>query len=218
MKQILLVSLILLGCLTAQCPAETAVPRIRVFGESEIITPPDRAVIRIRVETRGRSGRVAGEQHRNALENIFQVLGKQGIAPGDIRKSKPGPGPENAVVSRLSVTSQDLGNLPGLIRALAARAGIVVETVVYGHSRESALIEEARTAALVDAGATARSMAAVLGACLGDVLLIRESDSSVSRIGADLGIPDIRIQMKLEVVFRLECQNPVPMHDPEQGS
>lgn len=196
------IALILVG-MVSLCPAETLIPRIKVTDQFETRISPDRAVLTIRVKNKAHSARATKELHQKYLDNARQVLTRFNIAEKRITVSGPFCSVDGETSSRLRILIRDLTHLPGLIRTLSAKPGIETTRLAWTHSNLDELTQKARTTALQNAKTKAQSMSKALDSCLGEVLLIEESEYSNDTKSNESDRPSIRVNQQVEVTFRL---------------
>lgn len=185
------------------CPAQTLIPRIKVTDQFETRISPDRAVLTIRVKNKAHSARATKELHQKYLDNARQVLTRFNISEKRITVSGPFCNVDGETSSRLRILIHDPTHLPSLIQTISAKPGIETTRLAWTHSNLDALIQKARTTALQKAKTKAQSMSNALGACLGEVLLIEESEDSNDTQSNESNRPSIRITQQVEATFRL---------------
>ena len=191
MKIVFQVLALLLGGMVSLCPAEILIPRIKVTDQFETRISPDRAVLTIRVKNKAHSARATKELHQKYLDNARQVLTRFNISEKRITISGPFCSVDGETSSRLRILIRDLTHLPGLIETLSAKPGIETTCLTWTHSNLDELIQKAR------------SMSKALGACLGEVLLIEESEYSDETKPNESDRPSIKVTQQVEVTFRL---------------
>ena len=173
-------------------PSGTLIDTIVVSGTGQTTTLPDRATIRVSVETEGTTSAQALDANATDMQKVLDRLKAEGIADDKIETASvvvypnryydPNTGQEKTSGYRaqntITVTFDDL-DLIGDIFAAMTEAGA---DNVYGPSWELSDDNPAVTAALSTALANARvkaeAIASAEGAELGDAIMIVESSAS----------------------------------------
>jgi uncharacterized protein len=162
---------------------------ITVIGIGNARGEPDLARVEVGVEVFNPSVSEAFAQANTTLRNIVAALTEIGIAEDDINTSNlsvynsPRFNPQTGVEERgytvsntVRVTVRDVSQIEAVIDA-AINAGA---TQLYGLSFDledrSALESEARTDAMQDAQARAEQYASLIGAQLGDIVVVAETN------------------------------------------
>lgn len=170
---------------TAQ-PADAA---IVVAGEGSINAAPDYAAISAGAVTRAKTAGEAADANAKAMAAIIAALTDAGIARNDIQTTQFSlqpvytvgqPGGEQrltgfSVANRVNVKIRDLGKAGAILDKLVAAGATEIGTIQYLHSNSSALLDQARQAAVADARRKAELYAKAAGLNLGAVVFIAEN-------------------------------------------
>lgn len=166
---------------------------ITVTGEATISVPPDSAVIRLGVSTRGKTARDANDANAAQMGNVLGAVKAAGIPDKDIQTSRLSLQPQTEVsggssrlvgfqaTNQITVTIQEIDKLSSLLdRAVTAGANEMsgIEFVVSDYSRR---LDQARTEAVADARRKADIYARAAGVKLGRAVSISEENSSPPR-------------------------------------
>jgi hypothetical protein len=178
--------------LTSTAGGETDISNTRqitVMGEGEARGKPDTARVEIGVETTAPTTNEALSQNNVQVTTIISRLQELGIASADIQTSNFNIYP-NYDEQGQDVTSYTVNNnVTVTIRNLDQAGSLLDEVVQVGANRiygmmfsvddPSALIAQARDAALQDARARAERLAQSSGLSVGEVLIITENTGSM---------------------------------------
>jgi uncharacterized protein len=172
-------------------PAQAADKLVTVTGEATVGIAPDAAVIRIGVNSQGKTAREASDANARQMTSVLAAIKDAGIADRDVQTSRlslqPQYDPNKSGTARLlgfqvtnqvSVKIRDTDKVPTILdRAIAAGANEMsgIEFVV---SEQSKLLDQARDDAIADGRRKAELYAKAAGAKIGQVLSIVEEGSS----------------------------------------
>lgn len=172
-------------------PAHAADKLVTVTGEATVAIAPDAAVIRIGVNSQGKTAREASDANAKQMTAVLAAIKDSGVADRDVQTSRLSLQPQYdpnkngtarllgfQVTNRLTVKIHDIDKLPSLLdRAIAAGANEMsgIEFVV---SEQSKLLDQARDDAIADGHRKAELYAKAAGARIGQVLSIVEEGSS----------------------------------------
>jgi uncharacterized protein YggE len=175
----------------AACPAQAADKLVTVTGEATVAIAPDAAVIRIGVNSQGKTAREASDANAKQMTSVLAAIKDAGVADRDVQTSRlslqPQYDPNKSgtarllgfqVTNQLTVKIHDIDKLPTFLdRAIAAGANEMsgIEFVV---SEQSKLLDQARDDAITDGHRKAELYAKAAGARIGQVLSIVEEGSS----------------------------------------
>ena len=189
-------SRILVSCLAATlvvaaAPAYAIDKLVTVTGEATVGITPDAAVIRIGVNSQGKTAREASDANAKQMTSVLAAIKESGIADRDVQTSRlslqPQYDPNKSGTARLlgfqvtnqvSIKIRDTDKVPAILdRAIAAGANEMsgIEFVV---SETSKLLDQARDDAITDGRRKAELYAKAAGAKIGQVLTIVEEGSS----------------------------------------
>ena len=178
--------------------AETAPPQrtIVVTGEGEVLAKPDQAHLTAAVVTQAPTAEAAAEQNATAMTRVMGALSMLGIPPNKIQTSnysiQPQYAPLNAAVSggqrtiigyqamnQVTVTVDDLARLGSVSDTLVRSGANQVGGISFSIADPKPLADRARTAAVNDAMAKARTLAMAAGVRLGPMLNLQEGPSAI---------------------------------------
>lgn len=202
--------------------AETG-PRIVVSGEGEISAPPDVARVVLGVTEEAQDAESAMAEVSARMRDVFATLEAEGVEAGDVQTSglRLFPVRDGAEVLRFRATNQitvNVYDLQGLGRLLvrtvadgANDLGGWQTGVRFDLAQPEVLEAEARRAAVADAQAKARVLAAAAGVTLGPIREMREMGAAEVPIGqmraasGDMPIAEgeITVRARVEIVFDL---------------
>jgi uncharacterized protein YggE len=166
---------------------------VTVTGESSVSVPPDSALIRLGVSTRGKTAREANDANASQMTGVLTAVKAAGIAEKDIQTSRLSLQPQTEVTggasrlvgfqatNQITVTIREIDKLSTLLdRAIAAGANEMsgVEFVVSDYSK---LLDQARGEAIADARRKAEIYARAAGLKLGRAVSITEENASPPR-------------------------------------
>lgn len=180
-------------------PAET--PRmITVSGRGEAAAAPDIARVAAAVVTQGRTAQDAMAANAAAMNRVFAAIREAGVEDRDMQTSainlspqyrRFGPGesgpPEISgyeAQNQVALRIRDIDGLGEVLDRLVASGANQFYGVSFDISDRTALLAEARRAAVADARAKAELYAEAAGVRLGQVLEISESGSYIRVSGA----------------------------------
>lgn len=182
---------------------------VTVTGMAEVSAAPDMATLAIGVEETRDSAADALDAIANAIAPVLDRLAELGLESRDVRTSaldlapvyrRDPNDPSRAPVAdgfrastTLSVRVRDIGRLGALLDAVVGDGANRLGSLSFGLQDESALLAEARRAAVADALAKARLYAEAAGATLGPVRTIVEA-------GGGLPHPAARQMMAAEAM------------------
>jgi uncharacterized protein YggE len=176
--------------------AETlTIPRtISVSGEGEERGKPDQAHLSAGVVTQAPTAAAALTANTTAMNRVFAALRMLGIPENKIQTANfsvqpqyapyrpDAPEPRNTITgyqvsNQVSVTLDDLDKLGPALDALVRSGANQLGGVSFAIANPKPLAERARTAAVVDATAKAKTLAAAGGVTLGPLLSIQEGSA-----------------------------------------
>jgi uncharacterized protein len=176
----------------AQAADNNAIPRtISVSGQGEISGKPDQARLSAGVLTEAPTAAAALAANTTAMNRVFAALRTLGIPDAKIQTANfsvqpqyppfraDGTQPRNIIVgyqvsNQVSVIVDDLSKLGPALDALVAGGANQLGGVAFSIANPKPLAERARSAAVADAVAKARTLAAAAGVNLGPLLSIQE--------------------------------------------
>jgi uncharacterized protein YggE len=169
------------------------VPRILVTGQGSVQLAPDMALLQLTVTREAETAREALDANSAAMSEVIKDLRAQGIAERDLQTDnfsiqpryvypKPKTAGENlpprivgyTVRNGLGVRVRDLDKLGAIIDRSVTLGVNQGGGITFTNDDPSAALEQARTRAVEDAAARARTLAAAAGVKLGRVLEISE--------------------------------------------
>ncbi len=175
----------------AACPAHAVEKLVTVTGEATVAIAPDAAVIRIGVNSQGKTARDASDANAKQMTSVLAAIKDAGVADRDVQTSRLSLQPQYdpnkggtarllgfQVTNQLTIKIHDIDKLPSFLdRAIAAGANEMsgIEFVV---SEQSKLLDQARDDAVADGRRKAELYAIAAGARIGQVLSIVEEGSS----------------------------------------
>lgn len=165
---------------------------ITVSGYGEANAAPDAASVDIGIEIVGENVPSAFAEANTILRRIVEAVSALGIAAEDIRTSNLsiygdsgfGGGMEMMSVRQFRVSNtvnivvRDISKIEAVLDAAIAAGATNVYGLNFILSNPSAVEQEARVAAMADARARAEQLAAIVGAQLGDAIIISEGGLS----------------------------------------
>ncbi len=173
--------------------ADEPSPRILVSGQGSAEIAPDMALLQLTVTREAATAREALDANSAAMAQVIKALRGEGIAERDIQTDNfsiqpkydyppQKPQGENqaprivgyTVRNGLAVRVRDLGKLGAVIDQAVTLGVNEGGNILFSNDDPSAAIEQARTAAVKDAMARAKTLAAAAGVKLGRVLEISE--------------------------------------------
>ncbi len=164
---------------------------IIVTGEGEVLAKPDQARMTAAVVTQAPTAEAAAEQNAAAMNRVLSTVAALGIPPNRIQTSNYSIQPQyssvridNPVTSRtitgyqatneITVTIDDLSKLGAISDALVRSGANQMGGVAFSVADPKPLTDRARSAAVNDASAKARTLAAAAGVRLGPLMSIQE--------------------------------------------
>ena len=162
--------------------------RIVVTGEGSVSVAPDYAAISAGVVSRAKTAGEAADANAKSMAAVISALTDSGVARNDIQTAQyslapvyasPQPGSEQkltgfSVSNRLNVKIRDIGKTGAILDKLVAAGATDVGNVEYLHANSSALLDQARQAAMADARRKAELYAKAAGLALGVVAFVSE--------------------------------------------
>ena len=201
MKILIQITILLLFCMAPLCSAQPLVPQIKVWGQYTSQVRPDSADLTVKITGKGHCAKAAEQLYKKYLDSILKVLKDFKISGEAICLDGPYTALDGTVSSVLTVRLAVFSKLPGLIQSLSSRPGSRVEHLAWFHSQAAQLNADALAMAITDARQKAEVMARTLGSRLAEALLVNTVDADDQK--PEDGKPIIRIEKKVEVVFRL---------------
>ena len=180
------------GAMNAHAAEAGSVPRtISVSGMGEVTGKPDQARLSAGVLTQAPTAAAALTANTTAMNRVFAALRTAGIPDNKIQTSnfsvQPQYPPYRAdapadsrtiigyqVSNQVSVVVDDLTKLGPALDALVRSGANQLAGVSFSIANPKPLAERARTAAVADAMAKARTLASAAGVTLGPLLSIEE--------------------------------------------
>lgn len=182
-----------LASASAALGADEPSPRILVNGQGSAEIAPDMAVLQLTVTREADTAREALDANSAAMAQVIKALRAEGVAERDLQTNNfsiqpkyvyppQKPQGENqtprivgyTVRNGLAVRVRDLSKL-GAVMDQAVTLGVNEGgNILFSNDDPSAAIEQARSAAVKDAMARAKTLAAAAGVKLGRVLEISE--------------------------------------------
>lgn len=160
--------------------------KIAVTGKSETTVTAESAIVTVQVRRVEKTMQKSHDELLKSLDRFYAALQGAGIAAEDIRKSLIVQGKDQRWEKEVLVIKgyynqctadlhvRDVAALPAVYAALAEFAEVTVYNTVYERSDEAQLRDQEIEKALLAARSKAEKMARVLGATLGEVVLINE--------------------------------------------
>lgn len=178
------IPLVLVLLLVATSPALGQAPaaRIVVDGKGEVTRPPDRAEIRLAIETRAQEPAAAAASNAERQQAVLQALRDAGVREGDVATIGYGVQPEwqwregerflDGYVARtgLQIRTAELDRVGTWIDTAIGAGADQIESVSFGLSDPLAVRREALAAAVGNARRDAEAMAAAAGGSLGRLI------------------------------------------------
>ena len=210
--------LTLLAVLAASASAQTPLDMpermpnqtITVSGQGVVSAPPDRAVVRLGVQT---TAPTAAEALRQNEEDVARVLGRVrsfGIADrqievealqlGEDYELRSEDGPQGYRAYRIvSVTIDSLNAVPDLIASVVEGGANRLDGLFYTLQSSARYRDRALDQAMTDARSKAERLAAAAGASLGAVLSVEERGAGVTPVSPG------RMQLAASEVVELDA-------------
>jgi uncharacterized protein len=174
----------------ATMPART----ITVTGDAEIASKPDQARLSAGVVTQAETAAAALNANSTAMNRVFAALRMAGIPENRMQTSNFSVQPQYApfrpenpepqriigyqVSNNVTVTVEDLTKLGPTLDALVRSGANQLGGIQFMIADPKPLAERARTLAVGDAAAKARTLATAAGVTLGPLMSIQESTNT----------------------------------------
>jgi uncharacterized protein YggE len=181
------------AALQSASAAEAASRTIVVNGQGEVSAKPDSARLSAGVVSQAQTAATALTANTTAMNRVFAALRAAGIPENKIQTSNFSVQPQYApyrqdnpepqriigyqVSNQVAVMLDDLSKLGATLDALVRSGANQLGGIAFLISNPKPLAEQARTAAVADAAAKARTLASAAGVTLGPVMTIQESTS-----------------------------------------
>jgi hypothetical protein len=170
-------------------------PRIMVDGEGEVMATPDRAQVSAGVVSQAQTAAAALSANNAAMNKVFAALKTAGIPDTKIQTSNFSVSPQYPpyradqpephtiigyqVSNQVSVLVDDLAKLGTTLDALVKSGANQLGGISFTIADPKPAAEKARAAAVADAIAKAKTLAAAAGVTLGPLLSLQESGGQV---------------------------------------
>ncbi len=193
-----------------------ATPAITVHGEGTVRVDPDRARVRLGVESEAPAARDAQRAANQIAHDILAAMGELGIEERDIQTSRLAlypvyenrperPGSEPTITgyratNTVTIELSDLTRIGSVVDAAIASGANRVEGVDFDLHDAADARARALTAAVDDARAKATAIAAALGVGLGRILETMEQGVSA---------PPIAMLARAEASFAQDVSTPI---------
>jgi hypothetical protein len=162
---------------------------VSVSGTGQVQAAPDRAVIRLGVETEAETAENALAQNSTQMQALLDALSAAGIASENIQTQSVRLMPRYqfgderddrtlvgfAAANFVRVQTDQLDSLGVLLDEAVSAGATTIENVSFAVSDQTEFVDQARQAAVEDARYKAEQLAELTGAELGAVLQINES-------------------------------------------
>lgn len=162
---------------------------VSVSGTGQVQAAPDRAVIRLGVETEAETAENALAQNSTQMQSLLDALSAAGIASENIQTQSVRLMPRYqfgderddrtlvgfAAANFVRVQTDQLDSLGVLLDEAVSAGATTIENVSFAVSDQTEFVDQARQAAVEDARYKAEQLAELTGAELGAVLQINES-------------------------------------------
>jgi uncharacterized protein YggE len=172
--------------------------RIVVTGEGSVSAAPDYAAISAGVVSRAKTAGEAADANAKSMAAVINALTDAGVARDDIRTMQyslaptyaaPQPGSEQkltgfSVSNRLNIKLRDIGKTGAILDKLVAAGATDIGNVEYLHANSSALLDQARQAAMADARRKAELYAKAASLTLGAVAFVSEDSGTAAPVFA----------------------------------
>jgi uncharacterized protein YggE len=169
---------------------------IVVTGEGEVLGKPDQAHMTTAVVTQAPTAQAAAEENATAMTRVMSALSMLGIPPNKIQTSNYSIQPQYAplsaatsggqrnitayqAINQVTVIVDDLAKLGGVSDTLVRSGANQVGGISFSIADPKPLADRARTAAVNDAMAKARTLAMAAGVRLGPMLNLQEGPSAI---------------------------------------
>jgi hypothetical protein len=192
-KSLILFAVTVLALLVSACqPAPVAVNQngqpvgrtLSVAGSGEAYLAPDIASIYIGVHTEAATAADAVEENNTQTQTLIEAIREFGIAANDIRTmnfsiwpmdqfdpatGRPTGEKTYAVDNTVYVTVRELERLGDFLDTAVQAGANTVNSVQFDVADKDAVLQEARVAAIEDAGSQAQELAEAAGLSLGEI-------------------------------------------------
>jgi hypothetical protein len=175
--------------------ADQAAPRtLTMSGQGTAKAAPDQAQFSTGVVTQGNTAALALAANSRAMNAVFATLKRLGIADKNVQTSdfslspqyqvcKPGTVCPQRIVgyevsNTVDVTVEDFGKTGAVLDALVSSGSNRIDNIGFSIHDTSALLKQAREAAVKDATLRAQTFAKAAGVTLGPILSIQEGGNS----------------------------------------
>lgn len=203
--------------------AQTAQPRIVVSGEGEGTVAPDLATLSLAVMREAPTAREALDANTKAMADVIAAMKEAGVADRDLQTAgiqiqprytytnKPDGSQEAQLVAyqvsnTLAVRVRDLARTGEIIDRAVTLGVNQGGGVTFGNADPSKVVEQARTLAVKDAVAKAKTLAAAAGVELGRVIEINDQAGQPSPL-----------PITAKAFDRAEASAPVPVEAGENS-
>jgi uncharacterized protein len=220
---------------------EAAQPHVTVHAAATTKVRPDRMYWLITVRNKALVLHSAAEEHTRSVAKVLELLRSQEVSETDVQTARMQFGENREyreeswvqegyfAETTVSFTLVDFERYEPIWMGLSSISNVNVHSVLYDHSRRMEYQNETRSKAVVAAREKASTLAAALGATIGEPLSIEEQPSAregweyerlASRLGvyegeggADShGVPlergKIPISVRVRVSFKLMTHDP----------
>ncbi len=172
---------------------ETARPQITVTGEGTANVAPDFVRLRAGVVSDAKSAREAGDANGRAMNDVLAAIKSAGVADKDVQTqryviqpvygggstSSSGAGPNGfRATNNVILTIRDPNKVADLIDRLVAAGANSFDSLEWGVSDRSKVLDAARADAVADARRKAELYARAAGVTLGRPLTIVETGAN----------------------------------------
>jgi hypothetical protein len=175
----------------ALLPARAADRLVTVTGEASISVKPDTAVIRVGVNSQGKTAKAASEANAREMTAVLAAIKADGIEDRDIQTShlslQPQYDPNKAgtarllgfqVTNQLTVKIRDIGKLPAFLDSTVAAGANEMSGIEFIVSEQSKLLDRVRAEAIADARRKAELYARAAGTKVGHVVSITDEGAA----------------------------------------
>jgi uncharacterized protein YggE len=185
--KILIIGLVAALALSACSPTRQENPRtLSVAGSAKVTMTPDIAYVNLGVHTEAASADAAVAENNATTQGLIEALKGAGVADEDIQTvnfsvypsqsydPQTGEPTETTYVvdNTVRVTVRDQDSLGGLLDVAVQAGSNNISSIQFDVEDKSEYLDEARDAAVKDAGVQAGELAAAAGVELGDVQTI----------------------------------------------
>jgi uncharacterized protein len=207
--------------------SEENIRSVSVTGSGQASAQPDNAVVIVGVHTQADEAATALTQNNEQMNNLINALTGEGIARENIQtrfvrlnpvygdRTAPSPtnGPPQIIgyeaTNTVQVRITDINQVGEILDLSIRSGGNIIENIRFEIVNRSALVQQARQAAIDDAQQKAEQLAQLTGTQLGMVISINESEVGDPRMAAvpefadDAAVPiepgteDVRINLSI---------------------